>query len=144
MEMLVFLPAFALWLLQQPVATSWNLRAIDLLITALLTTVLGLARWALVTVREYRKDLKENKDAQDVQLKEINANVQRIAQQVWGVDGRNGHASELRDLKRSFRRIERYILRLGARVGRVEDKVGLPSGEHPRLDDDDAEDDRRG
>jgi hypothetical protein len=125
--------ALLLAALQQSGVSSWNLRGIDVLITILLTVLIGISGWALRTVLHHAE-----------RFETVGKDLSKVTQQLWGVDGRNGHASELRDLKRSFRRIERYLLRLGARVGRVEDKVGLPSGEHPRLDDDDAEDDRRG
>lgn len=114
----------------QPIAASWDLRAIDILITILLTVLIGLSTWALKTVLTHAD-----------RFEKVDTSVNRVTQQIWGVDGKNGHASELRDLKRSFRRIERYLMRLGSRLDRVEDKVGLASGEHDRFPDVDEEED---
>jgi len=117
-------------LLSLQVSANWNLRAIDILITILLTVLIGLSTWALKTVLTHADKFEK-----------VSGELGAVRQQLWGVDGKNGHASELRDLKRSFRRIERYLLKLGTRVQRVEDKVGVPSGEHERFVSDDEEDD---
>lgn len=113
------------------VATNWNLRAIDILITILLTVLIGLSTWALKTVLTHAD-----------RFEKVTESLGKINQQLWGVDGQNGHASEIRQIKKSFRRIEQYILRLDMRVQRIEEQSGHPPGEHPRYEsDDDAEDD---
>jgi hypothetical protein len=116
-------------------STTWNLRAIDILITTLLTVLVGLSAWALKRVLEYGE-----------RFEEVGKSLLRISQQIWGVDGKNGLASESREFSRAARRIEHAISRLSWRVTRLEERAGLPSGEHERYrsDDDDAEDDRRG
>jgi len=119
-------------LVQQPPA-SWNLRAIDILTTILLTVLIGLSTWALKTVLTHAD-----------RFDSVNKSLGTINQQLWGVDGKNGHASEIREIKQSFRRIERYVLRLDYRMQRLEESHGHPSGEHERFEsDDDKEDDRR-
>jgi len=123
----------ALLMLQPP--ASWNLRAIDILTTILLTVLIGLSTWALKTVLSHAE-----------RFETVNKSLSTINQQLWGVDGKNGHASEIRDIKRSFRRIERYILKLDYRIQRVEEQTGHPSGEHARFErdpDGDQEDDQR-
>jgi hypothetical protein len=121
-------------LLSLQVASSWNLRAIDILITILLTVLIGLSTWALKTVLTHAE-----------RFEKVGDQLGRINQQLWGADGRNGHASEIRDIKKSFRRIEHYLSRLDWRVQRLEERQGLPSGEHEkfRSGDDDTEDDSR-
>lgn len=89
----------------------------QILVTTLLTIVIGLSTWTLKTVLRQESD------------------VTQIKQQIWGRDGRNGHSSELKDLKSSFSRIEKYLTRLGFRMLRVEEKLGIDSGEHRRPDD---------
>ncbi len=117
------------------VATSWNLRAIDILITVLLTVLIGLSTWALKTVLTHAERFEMVGNA-----------LGKINQQLWGVDGQNGHASEIREIKRSFQRIERFLSRLDWRVQQLEERHGYPSGEHPKYGggDDDSEGDRRG
>lgn len=112
------------------VATNWNLRAIDILITILLTVLIGLSTWALKTVLTHADKFES-----------VGKSLDRINQQIWGADGRNGHASEIREIKRSFRRIERFLLRQGWRIQRLEERAGLPSGEHEKLSSDDDEED---
>jgi hypothetical protein len=113
------------------VATSWNLRAIDILITILLTVLIGLSTWALKTVLTHAD-----------RFEQVGVALGKINQQLWGVDGKNGHASEIREFSRAARRIERAVSRLSWRVQRLEERAGLPSGEHERFGaDDDAEDD---
>lgn len=114
------------------VATSWNLRAIDILITILLTVLIGLSTWALKTVLTHAD-----------RFEDVGKSLVKISQQLWGVDGKNGHASEIREFSRAARRIERAVSRLNWRVQRLEERAGLPSGEHERYSDsDDTEDDR--
>lgn len=96
----------------------------EILVTTLLTIIIGLNTWMLKTVLDLLRATA------------------RLSQQVWGVDGQNGHASELRSLRKSFNRIERYISKLGFRLQRVEERLGMDSGEHPRFQsDDDKEED---
>jgi hypothetical protein len=117
--------------LLQAVVTNWNLRAIDILITILLTVLIGLSTWALKTVLTHA-----------AKFEKVNESLSKVTQQIWGVDGNNGHASEIREIKRSFRRIERFMLRLDMRVHHIEEARGHPSGEHERFESgDDAEDD---
>jgi hypothetical protein len=117
--------------LLQAVVTNWNLRAIDILITILLTVLIGLSTWALKTVLTHADKFEK-----------VNESLSKVTQQIWGVDGNNGHASEIREIKRSFRRIERFMLRLDMRVHHIEEARGHPSGEHERFESgDDAEDD---
>lgn len=118
---------------QQSATATWNLRAIDILTTILLTVLVGLSTWALKTVL-----------AHAVIFGEVNKSLGKINQQLWGVDGQNGHNSEIREIKKSFHRIERYIIRLDSRVQRLEDKTGHTHDRDRLPDDDDPEDDRRG
>lgn len=113
------------------VAANWNLRAIDILITILLTVLIGLSTWALKTVLAHADKFED-----------VGTKLGRLDQQIWGADGRNGHASDIRDIKRSFRRIERFLLRHDWRLQRLEERAGLPSGEHEKFSsgDDEEED----
>ena len=116
------------------VATNWNLRAIDILITILLTVLIGLSTWALKTVLTHAE-----------RFEKVGDQLGRINQQLWGVDGKNGHHSEIREFSRAARRIERRLQRMEWRMSRVEERAGLPSGEYERYsgDSDDSEDDSR-
>jgi hypothetical protein len=127
-------PTLTLLLPAQAVATNWNLRAIDIVITILLTLLIGLSSWALKTVL-----------AHAAKFERVDGGIAKINQQLWGVDGQNGHASDIRQINRSFRRIEHFLQRLDWRVQRLEERTGIPSGEHDKFDgSDDPEDDRRG
>ena len=95
--------------------TTWNLRAIDVLITILLTVLIGLSTWALRTVLTHAE-----------RFEDVDKALGKINQQVWGVDGRNGHTSELRDLHTSLNGIERSISRLIRRVDRIDYHLKLP------------------
>ena len=94
--------------------------------------VLGISAWALKTILESR-------EAESKHHGEVQTAIAEIRQAIWGRDGNNGHASELRALRRSFRRIERYLMQLGYRVQRAEEKLGLDSGEHEKFNE--SEDD---
>lgn len=112
------------------VAANWNLRAIDILITVLLTVLIGLSTWALKTVLTHADKFED-----------VGTKLSKLNQQIWGADGRNGHASEIREIKRSFRRIERFLLRHDWRLQRLEERAGLPTGEHEKFSGDDDEED---
>lgn len=125
-----------------PTTTGWPDRTMDILTTVLLTLLVGITTWALRTVQGYRAQLTRKSEDDTRQFQAFAQKLQSIEQQVRGVDGQNGHASELRQLRGSFRKIERYVIRLGARLERVEEKVGVPRGEpEPFAPDDDAEGD---
>ena len=96
-------------------STTWSLRAIDVLITILLTALIGLSTWALRTVLTHAE-----------RFEDVDKALGKINQQVWGVDGRNGHTSELQDLHRSLSGIERSISRLIRRVDRIDYHLKLP------------------
>ena len=111
------------FLLSLQVATSWNIRVIDVLITVLLTVLIGISTWALRTVLTHAD-----------RFEKVEASLGKISQQVWGVDGRNGHTSELRDLNKSIGDLERIIARLIRRVDRIDFHLKLPEWRDRRED----------
>lgn len=76
--------------------------------TAFLTILLALAGWTLHGVQRHEKSLTQ------------------VEQQLWGKDGKNGHASELRDLNQSLEGLERFLQRVERRIDRIEVRLKLP------------------
>lgn len=105
------------------VATSWNIRVIDVLITVLLTVLIGISTWALKTVLTHAE-----------RFERVDASIGKIGQQIWGVDGRNGHTSELAELNHSIGDLHRIIARLIRRVDRIDYHLKLPEFRDRRED----------
>src|SRR5688500_15906278 len=87
--------------------------------TAFLTILLALAGWTLHGVQRHEKSLTQ------------------VEQQLWGKDGKNGHASELRNMNESLEGLERFLTRVDRRIDRIEMRLKL----EPLPDD--SEDDTR-
>lgn len=136
----MLLEATGSFLIQALATVNWNLRVVDILTTVLLTVLIGLASWVLHTTLAHSKKFGDLNDHLSERDQHINAALGKISQQLWGVDGKNGHASEVRSLKKSLRGIERYLERMSFRIQRLEERAGLPSGEHHKLDDDPEDD----
>ncbi len=100
----------------------------DILLTALMTIITGLTTWILRTVLKHQDDNTE------------------FRMTLWGKDGKNGHASAIRNLRRAVEQFERSYRDLFHRVRGIEKhlRIGEPeSGEHEKYRDrDDPEDDR--
>ena len=98
----------------------------QILVTTLLTIVIGLNTWLLKTVLDLLRATA------------------KISQQIWGVDGNNGHASDIRGFRKALREIGDLFTDLDYRVRRLEERHGVetPPRGHPRFrassTDDDA------
>jgi hypothetical protein len=107
----------------QSLGSGWNLRAIDILITILLTVLIGLSTWALKTVLAHAGKFAT-----------VDEKLGKIGQQLWGVDGRDGHTSELKELNESIDGLKHSITRLIRRVDRIDYHLKLPEFRERRED----------
>lgn len=108
------------------IGTDW--RPVDILVTVLLAIIGAISGWTLKTVLQHQDDVKE------------------LQMTTWGKDGKNGHASKLRALRKGFRNIERYLDDLSNRLSRVEERMDIsvptpPRARHALDDEDDTEED---
>lgn len=120
----------ALTALLQSVASDW--RPVDILVTSLLTIVTGLVTWILRTVLRHQDDNTE------------------FRMTLWGKDGKNGHSSAIRYLRKAVDELDGTLNEMGHDIKAIKHHVGLSDDSgprrrsRPRSTDDDAEDDRRG
>lgn len=148
---------FAALLVLQSQVSDW--RPVEIMTTVLLAILGVLSTWVLRTLlahakkfgavqRLHAQEFTELTDSLNRRFGSIDTSLTQMRQQLWGVDGRNGHTSDLRAIKSALRDIDRYLERMHYRMSRVEEKLGLQSGEHEKYrggrGDDDTEDDRRG
>lgn len=87
----------------------------DILTTVLLAVLLGVSGWALRTIFKLS-------DA----VGAIDKSVAKVSQQLWGVDGKNGHSSELRQLNDGIDKIQKSLNTMYRRVDRLEYHLKLP------------------
>jgi hypothetical protein len=96
----------------------------QVLVTTLLTMVLGISAWALKRIIDRERD-------EDKRYEKISVALAEISQQLWGKDGKNGHASDLRELKKALDRIWDFLSEFDNRVSRIEEKVEIQTPPKP-------------
>lgn len=92
--------------------------------TVLLTIVLAISGWTLTTVLKHVRSLTQ------------------IEQQLWGKDGNNGHASDIKELRQAMERMQVFAQRILRRIERLEERTGEGRRSSRQQDDDEQEGDR--
>ena len=89
----------------------------QILVTALLGIIIGLSTWLIKAVLDLR------------------GATAKVSQQLWGVDGKNGHASDIRGVKKALEDIGDMLLDHDYRLRRIEERQGMetPPRARPRF-----------